>query len=187
MVIVMCIFQNSYSQDKKVLTAKATPLDELMQKHGLQYTIHPRAHTTEIILKQNSTRIGSVEYNNSASYEPCYIKELWVDQAFRAKGLGTALLNRAMEDLETTGGCHKIYLWAHPFNLKEGEKFEFMLEKLKKYYERFGFKPYLKKHDYMRYVSLKKPMPDYFRRLLKCISSGKCHGTHIYIPEDNAF
>ena len=89
-----------------------------------------------------------------------YVAYLKIYQAFRDKGLGSLLLQAAVNELYKQG-CHQIELQAHPLD-SEGAAFARDLARLKVFYGRYGFNPISPSSNFLRAFapfSLQVPVP----------------------------
>jgi GNAT superfamily N-acetyltransferase len=145
--------------DKKVLAEEAIPLEELKQRYGITYEINNTLSEDHksIALSKNNEPIGRINFHSRYRYisntTSCHITYLWVDKDFRHKGLGSALLSAAINNLETSG-CTEISLRMLPFDTERTyDERHAAFDILKKYYQRFGFKEITPGSDEMKRTS----------------------------------
>ncbi|MGC2310338.1 MAG: GNAT family N-acetyltransferase [Candidatus Babeliaceae bacterium] len=134
-------------EDRQALAEEAISLDRLKKLYGINYEKSCDATKTycEIVLTKDNQRVGEIKFSirviqgSRRKYE-CEIRKLWVDQKYRQRGIGATLLHSAIKTIETEGGCNEVYVVPEPFDLGEKQNNDVALERLKKYYGRFGFK-----------------------------------------------
>jgi len=108
---------------------------------------------------KEGTEAGYVEFVKKSDGTG-YVAYLKIHRAFRDKGLGSLLLQAAVNELYKQG-CHQIELQAYPLD-SEGAAFARDLARLKVFYGRYGFNPISPSSNFLRAFapfSLQVPVP----------------------------
>jgi predicted GNAT family N-acyltransferase len=131
-------------KDREVLAEEALSLAQLKELHGIDYEefYDLQEQMYVIVLKKGDQWVGEIEFypKRSTGKPYCYIGRLLITKDFRNRRIGSTLLNRAIQTLETHEKCKKIRLTASPLDPPAGQSYDEALARLKKYYERSGFK-----------------------------------------------